>query len=56
MNCGMLISSCGAQRGLRPGRDQPLPIKGILVAITVMNWTFESNGSEAMKTTERATS
>ncbi len=35
---------------------QPRPMKGILVAITVMNCTFESNGREAMKTTERATS
>ena len=35
---------------------QPLPMKGILVAITVMNCTFDSSGREAMKTTERATS
>ena len=56
MNCGALILLCGDQRGLRQEFDQPRPMNGILVAITVMNCTFESSGSEAMKTTERATS
>jgi len=33
----------------------PRPIKGIFVAITVMNWTFASSGREAMYTTASAT-
>jgi hypothetical protein len=28
--------------------DQPRPIKGILVAMTVMNWTLVSKGKPAM--------
>jgi hypothetical protein len=32
----------------RRGADQPRPMYGIFVAITVMNWTFASSGSVAM--------
>jgi len=37
----------GEDRARRPGR-QPRPMNGILVAITVMNWTLASSGSPAM--------
>ena len=37
------------------GRSQPRPTYGILVAITVMNWTFASSGSSHMCSTDRAT-
>ena len=29
-------------------QDQPRPMNGIFVAITVMNWTFASSGNPAM--------
>ena len=43
------------KRGQGAGPSQPRPMNGIVVAITVMNCTFASSGSVAMKTTARAT-
>ena len=42
--------------GKREKLAHPRPMKGILVAMTVINWTLASRGRDAMYTTARATS
>lgn len=57
VSCGRRSTSASASPPSKPaappdlstaGSDQPRPTKGILVAMTVMNWTFASSGRPAM--------
>ncbi len=55
---GLCLALCLALAGTvqaSPAPVQPRPMKGILVAMMVMNWMFVASGNSAMWTTASAT-